>query len=369
MMYRLFIICSFLVLFTQIKAQSDSFAPQNLDDGWVIAKNLGEAPTLHKMDSLIQADHFQQITSVVLAHKGKLVFEGYYNGSDPATLHNTRSATKTVTGMLIGCLIDDGKLPSEEVFAASYAPPSHVQNPDKRKDSITLKDLLTMSSLLECDDWNSFSRGNEERMYLVEDWVQFYWDLPVKGFPAWATKPEDAPYGRSFSYCTAGVVVLGDIIHQVSGDLGAYAVERLFGPLGIEDYKWQMTPKGMPMTGGGLAMGSRDLLKLGQLYLDQGKWEGKAIVSEDWVRRSTTPHAKIEYGPGFDFGYLWWMSEFGGEKAYYMTGTGGNKVVVVPSLALVAVLTSTFYNGGGKAHNQTAQLMEEYIIPHVKALK
>ena len=318
------------------------------------------------MDSLVASNQYQQITSIVIAHKGELVFEQYYNGSDQHTLHNTRSATKTITGTLIGLLIDDKKLPSEQVFAANYSSREDVYYPDPRKDSITVEDLLTMSSMLECDDWNPISRGNEERMYLVEDWVKFYWDLPIKGFPEWATKPEDSEYGRSFSYCTAGVVVLGDVINAASGNLDRYAKEALFSKLGITEYHWQMTPLGLPMTGGGLGLRSRDLLKVGQLYLDNGQWQGEQIISESWVRKSITPQSRINYGAGYDYGYLWWISEFGDEQAYYMTGTGGNKVVVIPRLELVVVLTSTFYNGGRDSHNQTARLLSEHIVPELK---
>jgi CubicO group peptidase (beta-lactamase class C family) len=220
-----------------------------------------------------------------------------------------------------------------------------------------------MSSSLECTDWNQFSRGNEEKMYLVEDWVNFYWDLPMRGFPEWEPKPEDSPYGRSFSYCTAGVVVLGDIVNNITGDVEMYAKKALFDKLRITNYHWQMTPTGIPMTGGGLGLRSRDLLKIGQLYLNDGSWNGEQIISKEWAEKSTTPKARFEVDREYEYGYLWWLEEFNNEKAYYMTGTGGNKVVVFPELELIVVLTSTYYNGGSKSHNQTAQLLSDYILP------
>lgn len=320
---------------------------------------------LNKLDSLVVNNHFEKITSIVIAKGEKIVYEKYYNSANENTLHNTRSATKSIAGTLIGIAIKQGLLTSEKENASQFFNVNTFKNPDKRKEQITIEDLLTMSSSLECDDWNNWSRGNEERMYIIEDWSQFYWNLPIKGYPAWATKPKDAKYGRSFSYCTAGTVVLGDIVHKVSGSLEEFADKNLFKKLNITDYKWQKTPKGLPMTGGGLGLKSKDFIKFGQLYLNNGKFNGEQIISKDWIKKSITPKASMER-QNIEYGYLFWLQKFGSEEAFYMTGTGGNKIVMFPELDMVVVLTSENYRGGYKAIMNTQKMLEDYIVPTFK---
>ena len=216
-----------------------------------------------------------------------------------------------------------------------------------------------MSSILECDDWNSFSRGNEERMYLVEDWVQFYLDLPIKGFPDWTTKPEKAKYGRVFSYCTAGVVTLGYILNNaVGGYLESFANKYLFEPLGITDYRWQFTPLELPMTGGGLELQADDLVKIGQLFLKKGNWNGVAVIPEAWILDSTKPHVDID--DETEYGYLWWLKTLKvNNKSYpsfYMTGFGGNRIVVFPEQDLVIVVIKSDFSAKN-AHQLTENLI------------
>jgi len=367
-------IISVLILTSFCFAQDskNTSLPATLNDGWQIESLKSvrlSADSLLKMDADISSGVFKKISSVLIARNGKLVFEKYFNGAQETDLRDTRSATKTITSILIGIAIDRKIIPGVDSRVMSYFPDKRpFKNPDPRKEKITIEDFLTMSSILECDDWNQYSRGNEERMYPIEDYIKFTLDLPVRGTPPWATKPEDLPYGRSFSYCTAGAVTLGGVLKRgAKMPVADFAAKFLFNPLGIKKLEWQKTPTGLAMTGGGLHLKSRDLLKIAQLFLNNGTWNGKRIISESWIRQSTKPHAQID--DETEYGYLWWIKSFGkGAKkysAYYMAGNGGNKVLVFPGLNMCVVITSTNYNTRGM-HEQTDRLLSEYIIAAVE---
>ncbi|AWX45609.1 6-aminohexanoate-oligomer exohydrolase [Flagellimonas maritima] len=327
-------------------------------------KNKSEYPLFKQMEEKITNGDYEAITSVLIAKNGNLLFEKYFNGANQNTMHNTRSVTKTMASILTGIAIDKGYIKSEKDKILDYVEAKlPLKNQDPRKQDISIEDLLTMSSILECDDGNMFSRGNEERMYIVEDWLQFFLDLPIRSYP-FGPKPEDSPYARIMSYCSAGAAAMAEVIESaVKMPLDNFAKENLFDPLDIKDYKLHYNPSKTLNTAGGSEYKSRDFLKIIQMFLQDGQWSGKQVLSKEWIAKATTP--KVNARENVDYGYLLWIKSFGKEtkyNAYYMSGNGGQKVLSIPSLDAVVVITTTNY-GNRKAHAYTDELMNDYIVP------
>lgn len=356
-----------LVVCGAVQAASAPAPPPALADGWRIADPVAagwRVEVLQAMERAIGDGAAPDTTSVLIARDGALVYEGYFNGSDADALQDTRSATKSVTAMLVGAAIAQGKIAGAQARVYDRFRDRRWRNPDPRKETTTVEDLLTMSSQLECDDENSFSTGNEERMYLSADWVQFALDLPVKGYAPWMKRPQESPHGRAFAYCTAGAFLLGALVEKATGqrleDFAAQALER---PLGIERSQWNHASEGTGMGGGGTRYRSRDLAKLGQLLLDRGHWQGKQVLPAAWVEAMTTIHAQAR--DDADYGYLLWRFRFpvrGVERgAWTMSGNGGNYVFVLPEERLVAVITRRAYNQR-QMHQQSQKLFADYVL-------
>ena len=274
------------------------------------------------------------ITSVATDRAGAI--EEHYFKGDAATLRNTRSVTKTITGTLVGIAIDRGELPGVGARVAGFldVPPD--------KEALTIEQLLTMTSLLECNDWNPVSPGNEENMYPLEDWIGFALGLPVRA-------------ERSFSYCTAGVTLLSAVLEAATGEpVPEYARRVLFEPLGIPEARWPFSPLGLAQTGGGLELRTVDLLALGVLYRDGGR----GIVSEAWIDQSIRPHTRID--ETHEYGYLWWLQSHAGIDSYAMSGAGGSRVAVFGELDAVVVVTAENF-GRADAHDITDALLRDVI--------
>jgi CubicO group peptidase (beta-lactamase class C family) len=349
-------------------APSAYHPPERSDDGWPVADaaTLGwDAATLAGVEGRIADATYKGITSIVVADHGRLVYEAYFNGGSRDTLNDMRSATKTLTALLAGAAIERGLIPDVHAKVYPYfADKRPFLHADARKDAFTLEDLLTMSSLWECDDDNAFSSGNEERMYVGEDWLRFVLDLPIKGFAPWMKKPADSPYGRTFAYCTAGAYAAGALVERAAArHLDAFSAEVLERPLGIARVHWNFAPEGIAMGGGGTRLRSRDAAKIGQLLAAQGEWHGRQVIPKAWIAAMLAPHAQAR--DDAEYGYLVWRFHFArdgkDQPVWAMSGNGGNYVFAIPERQLVAVITSSAYNQR-YAHPQSQEIFREFVL-------
>jgi len=349
-----------------IPEKEKAIQPIQPDSGWPLSSDDYDHDKIRALNEKIAAGVYKDISSIVVIRDGKLLLEEYFNGTGRDSLLDTRSVGKSFASALTGIAIRDGYLSDEAMRLGAFYELKKFDHYSPRKDSVTLKSLLTMSSAFDGSDNEESSPGNEENMYPTANWVKFVLDLPMD-----TTKK----IGEKWDYFTAGVVVLGDILDKrVPGGLEKYAAAELMGPLGIRKYRWQYTPQGVANTAGGLQLRALDLARFGQLYKDMGKWEGKTVLPESWVRASFTRQLKLPGGPGMmwgedeTYGYLFWNKTYRVEgkdyETFYCSGNGGNKIFVFTGQPLVVVVTSRAYNKP-YAHVQVDRMMKNYILPAV----
>ena len=348
--------------------------PLQEDDGWktadLAAAGLDAKPLAALVQQLLEAPvdgpRAPYIQGLLVARHGKLALEQYFYGFDRARTHDTRSAGKTLGGTLVGIALDHGAkfTPASPAYAL-FPEYKDFANPDPRKQKITVGDFMTMDSGLACDDNDDDSPGNEDTMQAQTaqpDWYKFTLDLPV----------QDEPGDGRAVYCTAGINLLGGIVRNTTQrSLLDLFQEYYAGPLDIRDYHANLMPTtGDMYLGGGIRLRPRDLLKLGQLYLDHGVWNGRRVLSARWTDLATRQYSAFPasaYAPGHGYGYTWHLFEVqsGGKtyREYMAQGNGGQLVMVVPELDLVAEFTAGNYNAFPVWRKYFEQLMPEYIIP------
>lgn len=348
----LFVISSLLITSLLIFSQEKI-------NGWELSGEKFDQAVLSELKQKIADSTFKNITSIIVIKNGKLFIEEYFNGFSRASLHDTRSVSKTFASAITGIALNEGYLNSINQKLSEFYDLNKYDNYSDSKSEVTIKNLLTMSSAFLGSDNDESSPGNEENMYPQPDWVKWTLNLPMDTAKA---------NGKQWDYFTAGVVVLGDILNsRVKGGLEKYAHEKLFAPLGIEKYQWQYTPQSVPNTAGGLQFSSLDLAKFGWLYKNKGVWNGIQIISVSWAEESLTKHMILPFDD-MAYGYLWWNKKYSYQNTVYETfacsGNGGNKIFVFTELPLVVVITSTAYNKN-YAHSQANKIIEQYILPGV----
>jgi len=330
--------------------------PQQLGDGWNTASTavVGiDNTSLQKLIEDIQQKELPNTHSVLIAKEGKLVFESYFEGYNAVIPHDQRSASKSISSAMIGIAIYDTILTGVDQRLYELLPSEFQYTRDASKTKITLRDLLTMSSGLDVD-----GAASEESYQNSDQWLKTVLEADMKHPPG-----TYANYGSANPYLL-GVVLDGQLTVSVEN----YMEKKLFAPLGITNYLIQTEhTRTTPYFGGGMYLTPRDMLKFGQLYLDKGRWEGKQVIPENWVKDSFKKYRRLQdVKDKNEYGYLWWHTEYKIHDVAIASiearGAGGQYIFVLPALQSVVVITSGNFRNL-KLLQQPEYILETYILP------
>jgi len=295
-----------------------------------------DGAALESLYSAMAQEPHHDLKGIVIVRNGRLASEHYFNGDSVDSLHDIRSATKSITSLLVGISINKGLVHSVNDSIAPYLPGM----PKDGKEKITIKDLLNMRSGLDANDEDPSTPGDEDNLDKSSDWIRTIYAVPMKGVP-----------GSKYNYCSINAFLTGVIIENASHmALDEFARVNLFEPLGIRDYQWRHVPINRITGQGNLSITARDLAAIGELVLNDGVVNGRRLLSHDWIARSLASQVSIsDSDPYAEFyGYMWYTKaepiDGHNIEVHFASGNGGNKIYVVPSLHMVVAITSSAYN-------------------------
>jgi CubicO group peptidase (beta-lactamase class C family) len=345
--------------------------PQQLNDGWQVssleeqgmdAYRIGEA--VHE----IRHGDFEEVHGMLIVRHGRLVFEEYYLNDPPhgtGELHNLNSVSKSVMSVLVGVAMQQGTIQDYEQSILDFFPEhAAIINADPDKAKLKLWHLLTMTAGLEWNGELGFEVGSDSwKLDRSDDAVKFMLEKPIIN-----------PPGTTFLYCGGLSELLSATIRNLTGlQADEFAEQTLFAALGINDYQWYHNNDGLANASGGLRLRARDLAKIGQLYLDKGKWGEQQVVPESWVTESTKNW--IANDQTEHYGFQWWLRPLTGvdghnpqtNDIYFGSGFGGQLLYVVPKLDIVVVFQGncTVNADTGGQYLVPLIILHDYIVKAV----
>lgn len=289
-----------------------------------------------KIDSVHNIIDEYPINAEVIIKDGVIVDEYYKDGYDQNSVFTLQSTSKSITSAIFGIAIDKGYIEGVNFPISTYFP-QILESNNEYKNQITIWNLLTHTTGLNASDtanWNEWLTSS--------NWVDYVINREAVSRP-----------GTEFNYFTGNTHLLSAIIQKATGKTTyEFGKEYLFDPLDINSVECAVDPQGISDGGNGFAMNVYDMAKIGELYLNNGVWEGEQIISEKWVQDSTTMQFDRSSGSA-DYGYQWWVRTFGNNNypAYFAQGHYGQYIFVVPDLKLVTVITS-HYEGSSSIYWQ-----------------
>ncbi|WP_060209943.1 serine hydrolase domain-containing protein [Sporosarcina koreensis] len=292
--------------------------------------------SLTEFEKVIKKD---KIDSVIVQRNDAVVFEYYRNNKMKEKQHKIYSVTKSILSALIGIAIDKGYIENVNTPISNFF---QEFNEDKENQKITIKHLLTMTSGLQ---WP----GNSS-MIPSKNWVNFVLQQDI-----------DHPPGKEMVYSCGSSQLLSAILQKTTGlNTEAFAKKHLFTPLGITDYKWNSDAQGIAIGGFGLTMKPVDMLKIGTLYVNKGRWKSKQILTPDWIEESTNPKVKVD--DGTSYAYHWWNKQFDNQigRIALAVGYEGQYIILAPDYQLVVVMTSSIKDDSSRP----LYYFKDYLLPY-----
>jgi CubicO group peptidase (beta-lactamase class C family) len=358
----LFIILSVIVIFSSCSQENTAVeqysytVPEQLDDGlpvgYLNSANIAMGPIQELMNEILSGS-FQKVQSVLIYRYGKLVLEEYFRGWNRDMRHTLMSCTKSMTSAIFGIARDRGLINDlDQRLFARFPDYNHLNSDIKSR--ITLRHLLTFTSGFQWDQNPLDNNNNLTQMVNSPDMIEYVLALPMEAEP-----------GTVWNYCGGCTQLLAEIVERSSGEpADEFIRTNLFAPLGITDFNWRTHHSGDVLADYGLEMRPRGMLKVGLLFLNRGIWEGRRIISEEWVELSTTRHIELSNIHGY--GFQWWSRDYtshlGPIFSFYASGNGGQRIMMFPSLDMVVVFTEGAYNQS----TSSDAMITGYILPAVR---
>ncbi len=329
--------------------------PKEMNDGWSV-KDLGSGEGTEIISEMFQQvveERYRGLDAVLISHKGRLVVEEYFYLGEIDKLHTIQSCTKSITSLLIGIAMDQGLIENLSQPVQNFFP-GYIDTLATTIWPISIEDALTMSAKLDWKEWE-VPYGPKSDLFLMNNSSNMYSYVLNK-------KPDSQ---NTFKYNTGLTVLLGGIIENVSGvSVETFAETNLFRDLGIKNYGWYQL-NGIVHTGGGLWLRPRDFLKLGQLVLNGGQWQGKQLISKSWINESTS--FKLPARESIGYGFQWWTDYISSEhKSYSLVwaeGLGGQFLFLLPDLELAVLFLHHNPNDLDLDHTMAWKELSKYIIP------
>ncbi|WP_185958181.1 serine hydrolase domain-containing protein [Fodinibius sediminis] len=306
--------------------------------------------TVEKINS--RADSITSVTSLLIQQNGELLSEAYFNGMTASEHVNIKSASKSIISLLIGIAIDHDFLEGTGQPIKPFFEDYFERNSDPVKEKLTLRNLLTMRAGLETTSFHNYGRW-----VTSDNWVHFALGQPMQARP-----------GGDMVYSTGTSHLLSVILTRATdSSTRSFAVKYLFEPMNIPVGGWDRDPQGYYMGGNNLALRPRDMVKIGQMVINEGTYEGKRIISERWLRDSFRTYTRSNFNP-YNYGYMWWKKTVCEYHVRFAWGFGGQYIFLVPELDAVVVMTGSLEQASqSRSYKEPVfNLLREDILPFLQ---